>query len=124
MHLTKHLRDNARLWFMKKDKDFLPILLAFQSEDTSFFSKLILDSNVTLNLHPISWWKTAHADNPTKVTKHFFQICETLLQLPSSTAGLERCFSTLGNIITDSRNRLKVEKAKKICFVNHSLRKQ
>jgi len=117
------MKDSGRKWFLKKNLDFLTILLAFQANDDTFFSQIILDDAIVSKLHPVAWWKTAKNDNPTKVTQEFFETCETLLRLPSSSAGLERCFSTLGNIITEKRNRLAVEKAQKLCFVNQSLKK-
>jgi len=121
--LPTKMKDSGRKWFLKMNIDFLPILLAFQAKDDTFFSKIILDDAIVSTLHPVAWSRTAKNDNPTKVTQEFFEICETLLRLPSSSAGLERCFSTLGNIITEKRNRLGVGKAQKLCFVNQSLKK-
>lgn len=118
------MKDVGRRWFLLMNACFLPIVLAFQSADQTFFSPLLMDESIALKLEPVSWWRTAQSDNPTKIPHSFLETCESLLGLPASSAGLERCFSTLGNTITDRRNRISVEKAKKVCFVNHSLRKE
>jgi hAT family protein len=65
---------------------------------------------------------TAHKDNEIKIPAGFYQMCETLLNLPSSSAGIERGFSTMKNTITDKRNRLSVDKAKKITFIRDQLK--
>jgi hypothetical protein len=118
------MKDVGRRWFLLLNASFLPIILAFHSADETFFSPLLMNDAIASKLNPLSWWRTAQSDNPTRIPHSFLEICETLLGLPASSAGLERCFSTLGNTITDRRNRISVEKAKKVCFVNHSLRKE
>lgn len=102
------------------DNTFLLIALAFLTKDETFFSSELFDESITKNLNAISWWKTAQNDNPQKISPQFLELCSDLLKMPSSTAGLERSFSVF-NDTTDKRNRLGLEKAKKIAFIKQFL---
>jgi len=116
------MKTKGRKYFKEKDKSFLQILFAFTCEDTSIFSSFLFEED-SKSMDPICWWKAAHSDNPTKVTKEFLCLATSLLRLPSSTAGIERNFSKLGAIFSDgNRNRLAVEKADKICFICNSFK--
>ena len=53
--------------------------------------------------------------------EHVTSFILKLMILPASTSALERCFSTLGNIITKKRNRLGILKAEKLCICNRML---
>jgi hypothetical protein len=58
--------------------------------------------------------------NPAVNSKYIDSII-MLMKLPSSSGSLERCFSTLNNIMTEKRNRLGVQKAAKLCSVYQTL---
>jgi hypothetical protein len=56
--------------------------------------------------------------------KMFCEKLSKLYQLPPSSAGLERIFSTLGYVWTDLRNRLQPETAEKLCQCCRFLREE
>ena len=51
-------------------------------------------------------------------------VSEKILNLPPSSAGIERVFSSLGYVHSDVRNRLGQEKAAKLAFVLRALKKE
>jgi hypothetical protein len=93
------------------------------NKDENYFSPSLFEPVVVETLTPISWWNTANSDNSDKIPKKFVEFCSKILTQPSSTAGLERSFSTMSNTITDKRNRLNVDTARKVSFINQALRK-
>lgn len=120
--MSLELKANGRRYFLEKDGRFVAIVLALESRDETFFSSVLFEEAVISGVDPFSWWRTASSDNPEKIIPEFVNLCEILLKLPASTAGLERTFSTMGNIISDKRNRLGLSKVDKLCFVNQRLR--
>ena len=66
-------------------------------------------------MNALDWWKQAVT---SAVPPTLLDTTSTLFLLPASTGGIERCFSTMGNIITKQRNRISVEKATKLCCIN------
>lgn len=66
--------------------------------------------------HPIEWWE--HAPNH-ELPQGFKHLIRKLFSLLASTGGIERIFSTLGNIMTSQRNRLSLDKAAKLCSVHN-----
>jgi len=70
-------------------------------------------------LPAIKWWNKA----PTPaVSEGMKELATTILGLPASTGALERCFSTMGNIMSLKRSKLQVEKAGKLCSISNSLK--
>src|ERR1700754_4715119 len=80
-----------------------------------FHSSYKLEENRS-SFNPIDWWE--HAPNHD-LQPGFKQLIRKLFSLPSSTGGIERLFSTLGNIMTKERNRLSIEKAAKLCNIHN-----
>ena len=52
----------------------------------------------------------------------FLELMQALHSCPASSAGIERWFSTVGFVWSEVRNRLGVEKAKKLSFCYRMLR--
>lgn len=90
-------------------------------DDTVFASHLLRDETITM-MSPVAWWRSSAAYS-IRILPKMVEACEVLMILPSSTAALERAFSTMGNIITKKRNRLGIEKARKLAVVNKTLSK-
>jgi len=66
---------------------------------------------------PSTWWKGICSSR-----RHLSCIASRILQLPATSAAVERSFSTYGNIHSAKRNRLTVERAGKLVYVSHNLR--
>ncbi|XP_035712899.1 uncharacterized protein LOC118437710 [Folsomia candida] len=120
--LSNEMKKDGRDWISTQDKNFLPLTLNLACKDESIFSPCLFEESVLADVSPINWWLTAQQDNPTKISDEFIKMCRILLELPASSAGLERIFSAMTNTITDKRNRLGVEKARKITFINQALK--
>ena len=76
---------------------------------------------------PTEWWKIVNK----KATRQgfvdledFSQFMVNLHSCPSSSAGIERWFSTIGFIWSKTRNRLGAEKAKKLATCYRALREK
>ena len=67
----------------------------------------------------VIWWKGIRKSS---VPKEFTDIALQLLNAPSSSASIERVFSSFGLIHTKVRNRLGNEKASKLVFCYRMLR--
>ena len=87
--------------------------------DDDFFPAYLLKDELINGLTSTNWWELIAKREilPKSVTDFILQ----LLIIPASTSSIERCFSTLGNILTKKRNRLGVDKAEKLCMVNRML---
>jgi hypothetical protein len=68
----------------------------------------------TEDVDPISWWLTFFPKTVLAKT------AQKVLSVPSTSASVERSFSTHGNIHTKKRNKLKTERAAKICYISHN----
>lgn len=65
-------------------------------------------------INPVVWWKGVCGS--TKLSK----IAVRILTAPSTSAAVERSFSTHGNIHSNKRNRLTTERAAKIAFTSYN----
>jgi len=85
---------------------------------SEYFFECFQKKEVMKTLPAVKWWKKA----PTPaVSKGMIELAKTILGLPASTGALERCFSTMGNIMCH-RSKLQVEKAGKLCSISNSLK--
>jgi hypothetical protein len=119
--LSRTQKEEAREWLDNKQEGFSLVAMAFQIKDKSFFPSSLLKDETLNNMSPVSWWELARSDRPDLISSKFFSLVENLMMLVASTAGIERWFSTMTNTITDKRNRLALEKATKIGFINKHL---
>jgi hypothetical protein len=103
-------------WISKKSDFYLIFVGELNKSSSTYFFDAFLQPSARKNLKPIDWW--ANAITPA-VPKPFAELVHTLFLFPASTAGIERCFSTMGNIMTRQRNRISVEKAAKLCAINN-----
>lgn len=80
------------------------------------FHKTFLVQSVRESYEPIEWWENALTE---PLPPRFHQLIRKLFNLPAGSGGIERSFSTLGNIMTKQRNRLSIEKASKLCTIHN-----
>lgn len=85
-------------------------------QQSAYFYSSFLNPEVYTKMEARDWWKaaTTPAVPPTVV-----DLMDSFYIMPASTSNLERCFSTLGNIMTKQRNRLSLDKASKLCMINN-----
>ena len=60
----------------------------------------------------ITWWK-CHGNE----AKHLQNMAIRVLSIPTSSAASERCWSAMGNIHSESRNRLTDDRVEKLLFL-------
>lgn len=104
-------------WLSRQSNYLLVLAAALTNGSSQTIYPQFLDEEVRKSMNPAEWWKAAVK---SELTRDIVDLLERLFVLPASTGGIERNFSTLGSIVTKQRNRLKVEKFEKLCFiVNH-----
>ena len=80
-----------------------------------------LQHDLTLSkIKPVVWWLCI--ERSETVDKTLFQLAQKLLEMPSSSAAIERIFSDFGMIQSKLRNRLGLVKAGKLVFCYRMLR--
>lgn len=70
----------------------------------------------------LDWWTLIMRRTSFDKTREFAAFIKALHSCPASSAGIERWFSTVGFVWSKNRNRLGVEKAKKLATVYRALR--
>ncbi len=107
---------------LEKTPEFVTVAQAFLAKDNSSFPKSSLHNDVMQSSHPANWWcALKHRDN---IQKTLIQFLRPMYRCPSSTASIERVFSTYGFVQTEYRNRLTQDKVMKLSFCFRALRKQ
>lgn len=87
--------------------------------DTALFSSALFTKELLDRTSPEAWWKSLKSLEKVPVSAIDF-ICR-LMKLPAGAADIERHFSTLGNIMSQRRARLGIEKASKLCQIYKAL---
>lgn len=82
-----------------------------------FFSKTFIWSSVN-KLTPVAWW--AGLCKSTALSK----VAIRFLTLPTTSAAVERTFSTYSDVHSKKRNRLTNERAGKIVYIAHNIKLQ
>lgn len=77
-----------------------------------------------ISLSGAQWWEHMGVLLGTKLPIGFSKLASELMLLPASTSPMERCFSTMGSIMTETRNRIGIEKASKLCMIYRVLNSQ
>lgn len=103
-------------WITNKNEFFLLIVGELKKDKSTYFYDSYLQKGIREKMEPLEWWKQA---TTSAIPAKFVELMETLFLLPASTGGVERSFSTMGNIHTNLRNRLSVEKITKLCCINN-----
>jgi hypothetical protein len=118
--------------YLKRGQDWLagknPMYLIAQmklglNDDVYFYKNLMNPDLLTVDngLTPYQWWELMESSMNNSLPQGLSKLAQRLMLLPASTSGMERCFSTMGSIMTDNRNRIGVEKTSKLCAINRHL---
>lgn len=99
--------------------EVIPIILKMKAKAYPFDKAYLFESKVMSHLTPCSWWRALKGKIDTNVIE---DVCG-LLNGVASSASVERIFSTFGLVHSKLRNRLGVEKAGKLVFLNKALNK-
>lgn len=108
---------NAAVKIPDIDEDRVLAELANYIAKEGFFSKTFLWSAVS-KLTPLAWW--AGLCKSTALSK----VAVRFLALPTTSAAVERTFSTYSDVHSKKRNRLTNERAGKIVYIAHNLKLQ
>jgi uncharacterized protein YuzB (UPF0349 family) len=102
------------------DTQFLPTVIKFIGRVNPFNDGPLFDKNLINSMTDIEWW---HSFNAIKevLKEPQIKLLEQLLTATSSSAGVERIFSSFGLVHSKLRNRLGVEKAGKLVFLMRRL---
>jgi len=85
-------------------------LLQYRAKTGNFTSSSIWEDAQFVD--SITWWK-CHGTAATSLSK----LALTVMSIPTSSAASERCWSVMGNIHSDNRNRLTDEHVEKLVFI-------
>lgn len=87
-------------------------LSEFKAQRGNFENKMIWEQKSTLP--PSSWWQLFFSNSLLG------KVALNILSVPSTSASVERSFSTFAHIHNKKRNRLTANRAGKLCFVAHN----
>ena len=90
----------------------LPTVLNFRAQNGPLKSYMFRDELVK-SVSPLTWWESQKSHLESDVIK----LCRQVLGSITSTAGIERIFSTFGFVHSKVRNRLGTGKAGKLVFI-------
>lgn len=104
----------AELIDTETSSDVFLELSQYKSQEGLWNKQFIND--MATKLEPAAWWNNFFGQ--TKLG----QIANKILTVPSTSAAVERSFSTFGNIHTTKRNKLTTDRAGKLSYVSHNWR--
>lgn len=110
---TDFIEENFSIEFMRKT------YIKFRSQTSPFRPAFFVDVE-----SPYEWWNAINKINSSSarlINQNDLSILDKLLTAVASSAGIERTFSKFGLIHTKLRNKLGVERAGKLVFVNQQL---
>lgn len=116
----------AEDWLEEYDNTFLPFMVSFRIKDSDVYPPYMFREPITEIFSARKWW--AHIKiRAEKAGCPSLDFCDFMIGLhsaPSSSASLERIFSTFGHVWSKLRNRLGPQKATKLVKVYKYLRAQ
>ncbi|OXA39541.1 hypothetical protein Fcan01_25605 [Folsomia candida] len=117
-------RERGQVWLAKKNPLYESVQLKLEAGDSNYFVKRLMNKEILrgeLALTSSQWWDIMGSQMENKLPIGFAKLAKELMMLPASTSGMERCFSTMGIIISKTRNRIEIEKASKLCMIYRTL---
>ena len=121
--LTSQQEETAQQWLAQKNPQFLPPLLMMQIQDERLPKTMFMEEVVS-SLSPASWWllmgKKVAKEEP--LPDGLIELMSRLHRLPTSSASIERLFSSFGLVQSKIRNQLGNEKAAKLVKCYRMLR--
>ena len=109
------LAENLAFCEVNVNEDKIQENVAYYCAKEGFYSKSFLWQNVA-NISPTAWW------NGFCANQELCKIASKILNLPSTTAAVERSFSTYANIHTAKRNKLSNDRARKLVFISQNIK--
>ena len=97
----------------------VPNLINLKAQASPFLTYMFADT-VIQSVQPVDWWRS-HGNRLHPDTIH---VAKQLLTATSSSAGVERVFSSFGLVDSKLRNRLGIGKAAKLVFLFKLLNKK
>ena len=91
-------------------------MMQYRARTGLFESRAMLSVADSSSVDPVTWWKSAGNG------RELAQLAVRVLEMPLSSASIERVWSTFGFIQNSVRNRLGNEKAEKHTFIYKNLR--
>jgi hypothetical protein len=108
--LNKEELDQVFEYLSNTNPNFLATVMDYKAQRGVFLPYRFKDC-VVRNVNTMSWWDTVD------VSSDFLLFVKALMTAVSSSASIERVFSTFGLVHSKLRNRLGVEKAGKLVFI-------
>jgi len=117
--MPANIKNQGLNWLSNRSSFYIVFATEIGDSTSEYFFQSFQQESVMKKLEAVKWWKKA----PTSaVSRGMIDLATTIVGLPASTGALERCFSTMGNIMSFKRNKLAVEKAGKLCTISNSLK--
>jgi hypothetical protein len=110
-------KESALKYLSDKNPMYAVLALEVRNPESGYFSKVLRTPEIVSSMETSVWWKSAAG--PT-VPDSFLTLVNNIFVMPSSSAGIEISFSTLGNIMTPVRNRLGLESM--LCCIHNQLK--
>lgn len=110
-NLTQHQRDTAMEYAETYFPDAMPTIINYQAKCTPF-KQYMFSTQLKENVTPLAWWRSI------KCLDHIvLQLVQQLHTAVSSSANIERLFSSYGLVHSKLRNRLGNDKAAKLVSI-------
>lgn len=106
----------AELWIMENHVEWLPAVMAFKIKDGEYFPKSLFLTNIVSHFSTAKWWNILRekVKKEQKLDPNFCIFFQSLHSVPTSSASIERIFSTFGFVWSKLRNRLGNEQCEKL----------
>jgi len=121
VNLPADLKDRGLNFISEVNPVSVIAATALANNNSEYYYSGFLKSEVYNAMDPLSRWKDAATSRVPVALK---TLALKLFVLPSSTGSIERNFSTLGNKMTNQRNRLSIEKGSKLTRIHNFLKLQ
>ena len=120
--LDAPMKEECFSYLLAKSPSFLTTAQAFIAKDCEVFPKSALNTEVMKDANPINWWLSLKGCK--LIPEDLIKELVVMYRCPSSTASVERIFSTYGFVQTDRRNKLSQETLTKLSFCFRQLRRK
>ena len=108
----------ARVWLREKNPEYLAAAISFQAEADPYPKSFFLPT--AREMKAVTWWQAVGRN--CILPDGYVDLVITLHMATSSSAALERIFSSFGLVLTKLRNKLGLQKAQKLVYCYRMLR--
>lgn len=121
-HISLEQENEAERWLDTRGPDMLASYYLYSGRDSTVFPEHFFTNCKSLPAG--TWWKFMQkkAKKSETLSVEFTILMTNLHSCPASSASIERWFSTVGYVWSKVRNRLGIEKAKKLSTIYRHLR--